>query len=110
MLEYLDALGDNLLVLLDGCIPVADTEDGEHLEEGEGLKQQRTTEDVGTGHEDGGTILHTQDSQCIEQGTGVVTTDDDGSVVGKILLALDYQSAQRHVDDRIDYKATENGV
>ena len=36
----------------------------------------------------------------------VVATDDDGSVVGKILLAFDYQSAQRHVDDRIDHKAT----
>jgi hypothetical protein len=110
MLEHLDTFGDYLFVLFNGCISVADTEDGQHLEEGKGLKQQRAAEDVGTGHEDGGTILRTQDGQRIEQGAGMVATDNNGTILGQVLLAFDHQSTQRHVDDRIDYKATENCI
>ena len=93
VLEYVSALGDDLLVLLHGSISIADTEDGEHLEEGEYLLHEGFAEDIGTGHEDGGAIHRTQDDQRVEQCAGVVTADDDGSVLGQVLFALDDQAA-----------------
>ena len=107
MFKHLDTFGDYLFVLFNGCISVADTEDGQHLEEGKGLKQQRAAEDVGTGHEDGATVHGAQDDQGVEQCAGVVAADDDGTIFRQVLLTFHYETAQRKFDDGIYPKDTQ---
>ena len=110
VVEHLHAFADNLFVLLYRGKAVADTENGQHLQKGEGLLQQRPAEDVRTGHEYGGAVHGTQYHQCVQQCAGVVAADDDGAVFGNIFFTLDRKSAKRHVYDWIDQTATQECV
>ena len=80
------------------------------IEKREHLLQEGLAEDVGAGHEDRIAIHGAEDDQRVEQRTGVVAADDDGSVFGNIFFTLDRKSAKRHVYDWIDQAATQECV
>ena len=94
MLQYIATLGNDLLILLYGSVAVADAEDREHTKEGEHLLQEGLAEDVGAGHKDGAAILCSQDNQRVEQSAGMVTTDDNCSIFGQILLTFYHEATQ----------------
>ena len=79
--QHADSLSNGFVVGLDGADTVADAIDGEDTEPAQDARHSRTTEHIGTRHEDHLMPFGQQHHQRVHEGAGVIGDEDDAAIL-----------------------------